>query len=331
MRIGVVGGGEISRKMHLPVLLSIPDVSVAWVYDRDPARSTALAKAYRVSSVADWSASAAPPVDVVLLAIPVEFRAEYLAEFAARGVAVLCEKPFALSAREHEAVVAMYADARLGCAYMRRFYHWVRLLERVCDAGWFGTLRRVRVLEGGRTRGSGVDGSFLDDPKLGRSKGVLTDLGSHGLDVILRLVRPEHVDVLACEMVLDGNVDRRVAAQLSLSPARVGPAVEVEFCVSWLDPQPNRIELEFEHATLWANLAPDADVYIGVPGHASRSIRLDADVGGARNANQAFFLEWVAFLAGVRSGTESEVSARKALATTALVQSLYDRGAAAVA
>ena len=45
--------------------------------------------------------------------------------------------------------------------------------------------------------------------------------------------------------------------------------------------------------------------------------------GGATTVYQAFYLEWMAFLDGVRTGQASEFSARSALATVGAVEALY--------
>jgi len=56
-------------------------------------------------------------------------RSEYLNEFSARGAAVFCEKPFAVSEAEHRRIVGQFPVHALGCGYMRRFYGSTRLMR----------------------------------------------------------------------------------------------------------------------------------------------------------------------------------------------------------
>src|SRR5215468_3159371 len=149
--IGIVGAGEITRKIHLPVLLSMPDVEVAWVLDSQRRRAETLAAAYGVRPAAAQSAEAVPACDVALLAIPVEARADYLRVFAQRQTAVLCEKPFAANATDHRRFVEAYPVHRLGSGYMRRFYHSTVLLREVLARAWLGPLRRLSIAEGDRS------------------------------------------------------------------------------------------------------------------------------------------------------------------------------------
>jgi predicted dehydrogenase len=326
--VGIVGAGAIAKKMHLPVLLSMSDVRVDWLYDRDPHRAQDLGKAYGVPVAQAASPAELPHSDVVLLAIPVEARNEYFEAVARRGGSVFCEKPFALTAAEHRRVAALYADSRVACGYMRRFYDSVLTLRQVLTEGWFGPLRRLRIAEGNRSRASGADTSFLDGSGSGSSVacGVLTDLGSHSIDLALHLTQAKSFRIRECEMVFDGPIDRRVAARVDLMGASDADSVEFEYCVSWLDIQPNRMELEFERATVFCGLGWNAEVLVGQPEKPARAFRLLSPVRGARTPNQAFYLEWRAFLEGLAGKRESSISANSVYLTTALVESLHERG-----
>ncbi len=318
--IGVVGAGEIARKMHLPVLKSVPGIRVAWLSDHDSRRADALGTAYGVPAVGARSPGDLPPCEVALLAVPVEARLPYLREFAARGTAVLCEKPFALSEDSHREVASLFVPSRLACGYMRRFYRSVQLARDVLTNGWLGPLRHLSIREGGRSRGAGVSQSFLDDPKLGSSRGVLADLGSHTLDLALFLTGATQFEVTSRDVVRDEAVDRKVSATILLGPAE--SKVEFDYCVSWLDRQPNEVRLTFDRCSLWFGLSPAGPLYLGTAGH-TRALELSVSAAaGALTYGQAFYLQWQAFLAGLRENTESPVSAQSCLGTTILMERL---------
>lgn len=325
--IGIVGAGEITRKLHLPVLLSMPDVRIAWLCDSRPPQAQKLGEAYGIRSIIPASIEALPACDVALLAIPVEARRNYLEVFRERGVAVLCEKPFAASRSDHEDLVARFPPYALGAGYQRRFYASITLLRDILDRGWFGQLRSITLNEGDRSRGSGVDHSFLDDGRAARTRGVLFDLGTHGIDLVVHLVSPTHFDVLESEVISDAGVDRRVSARVALHGSRTaaGHSVEFNYCVSWLDRQSNLLRLDFERATLWCALSPSAEVHVGNPDRPAESIRMVGSAG-ARTPNQAFYLEWRTFLQAVQDRSDSALSARTSLLTTCLMEDLLDKG-----
>lgn len=321
--IGIVGAGEITRKAHLPVLLNIPRVRVAWLFDQRPERAVSLANAYGVPAVHSPAADQLPPCDVALLATPVEARADYLRHFAANGTAVFCEKPFALTAADHRRILADFAAHKLACGFMRRFYRSTMLLRRVVASQAFGPLLKIDVHEGNRSKGSGVDSSFLDDPTLGAARGVLMDLGSHSIDLALYISNAENFRVRACASVLDGSVDRQVTATVELNGAAPNRTpIAFNYGVSWLQRQTNRIHLQFERTAVWSELSAASVVYMGDPGQPADCLSLGSEVIGATTFNQAFYLEWCDFLDGLQAGRESEVAARRALLTTAVVDEL---------
>jgi len=324
LSIGIVGAGEIARKAHLPVLVNVPDVRIAWIYDQRPEPARALAEAYGLRAIDSASPEALPDCDVALLAIPVEGREKYLDHFSSSGKAALCEKPFARSPAEHIRLLRQFPPHALGAGYMRRFYRSTRLLRRIVREGMFGRLLKIDLREGNRSKGSGTDASFLDDPRLGASRGVLTDLGSHSIDLALYVSDASGFDVVSVSMVLDANVDRKLAAavELTVPSSRSDSPVEFNYTVSWLDRQDNRIQLTFEHATVWSGIEPAAEVFVGNPDSPRDALSLCARVPGAATYNQAFYLEWQDFLSGVREQRESEVSAQSALLTTSLIDAL---------
>jgi hypothetical protein len=131
-------------------------------------------------------------------------------------------------------------------------------------------------------------------------------------------------NILSREIQRDGAVDRHVSAEVHLSSAASPDCapIALNYGVSWLERQSNRICLEFEHSRVWSELSASSGVHIGDPLRPSECISLVDPAGGASTFNQAFYLQWCDFLAGLRTQTEAVVSARSAIATTSLVERL---------
>jgi predicted dehydrogenase len=325
LSIGIVGAGEVVRRSHLPVLANLPDARVIWICDSRHERAKAIGKAYGIPAVRSLPLSELPKCDVALLAIPVDARRDYLWHFAQTGTAVLCEKPFAMTAQAHLEILKRFPPHALGCGFMRRFYRSTALLRHMIAAGTLGPPRKIQVSEGNRSKGSGADSSFLDDSRLrGVSRGVLMDLGSHSLDLALYVCGVERFEITSTVKELDGAVDRKVAARATLHRPADGTddSVELDFSVSWLDRQTNQIRIRFDHATVWSELAVAGNVYLGDPNRPGESILLTSPLPGATTFNQAFHLEWTSFLDGIRERRESVVSARSALLTTDIAEQL---------
>jgi predicted dehydrogenase len=329
LTVGIVGAGEISRKSHLPVLVNMPGVQIAWIHDVRPESARTLARSYGLRTHHPRSSDDLPACDVVLLAIPVDARGGYLDQVCSRGGAALCEKPFAMTAAEHRRLLDRFSGHALGVGFMRRFFRSTVLLRQIVADGIFGPLLRLDISEGQRTKSSGAEASFLNDGRPSASRGVLTDLGSHTIDLALYVSNATDFEVRSCAKVMDGGIDRKVTATVLLRTAAAQPPVELSYSVSWLDRQENRILLTFEHTKVWSELAPSAEVFVGTPQSPREAIRLAPSTVAATTYNQAFYLEWQDFLAGLRAGREPVTSARSALLTTSLCEALWAAGGAA--
>jgi len=319
--IGVIGAGAIARTVHLPVLTATPETSVAFVADADGRRAAEVAAAFGVPHVPlERLPQVLPGCEAVLLAIPVSVRAPYLAMLSAAGVTALVEKPFARTVAEHEAALQAFPPHRLACGFMRRTYAATRLARRILEEGWLGPPRRLRAAEGGRTTKTGVDASPFDR---GTAGGVLLDLGCHALDLAFHLTGARGHQVVRAERVLDGPVDRRAEGEVLLLRNGEAP-LPLQYVFSWLDPQEDCLEIEFDTARLRLHAKPERPLTLGGK-NLTGEVPLVDPAAGATTSAQAFYLEWRLVLDAARAGTPSPLAAASCLPLTALLEELHTR------
>ena len=144
-RLGLVGAGRMGRT-HLRALAGSKRVAVTAIAEMSPVARSALGDADGVTlhaSVAEMLAAGA--TDGVLIAAPTDQHGAIIAEVAARGLPVLCEKPCGLTAAAARASAAAAAEAGvpLQVAYWRRFVPGLRRLHDRIAAGEFGTVHLV--------------------------------------------------------------------------------------------------------------------------------------------------------------------------------------------
>lgn len=108
--VGMLGAGPVTQAIHLPTLARLRDVfHVAKIMDVDPQ----IAKSVAGRVGADWTTSmddllADESVQVVVICSPHQFHAEQvIAACRAGKLAILCEKPFAMSQAEAEQIAAV--------------------------------------------------------------------------------------------------------------------------------------------------------------------------------------------------------------------------------
>lgn len=111
--VGFLGAGPVTQAIHLPSLARLTDLfEVTHVMDVDP--DVAAAVASRVGAASSTSMDELlgdPHVDVVAICSPHKFHAaQVIAACRAGKKAVLCEKPFAVSAEEAAEIASVSAE-----------------------------------------------------------------------------------------------------------------------------------------------------------------------------------------------------------------------------
>jgi predicted dehydrogenase len=324
LTLGIVGSGDIVSRIHLPALTACEHIRVVYVADRNSEAAKSLARSYNVAPVlVNDDPNNLPLTDLALLAVPVTARAPYYRLFAERGTCVLAEKPLAVGRSEAEQVCALYPDYALACGFQRRSFASVELARSVVAENWFGPLRSISISEGALTTKTGTDSRFYDDAERGGG-GVLMDLGCHSLDMAIYITDAAEAIPVEQHFVFDRGVDRQLEARLTLRGAH--RSYELDYFVTWLCPAKNTVELCFENCTVELSCQPSRDLKIRGAGNAPDIATLAMKQSGAATVYQAFFLEWEAFLDGMRSRRPSKFSARSCLPTIRAVEDLYRAG-----
>lgn len=114
--VGFLGAGPVTQAIHLPSLARLRDLfHVAHIMDVDADVASAVAARVGASHSASMEALLADPgVDVVAICSPHQFHAgQVIAACRAGKKAVLCEKPFAVSAEEAAEIAEVSAETRV--------------------------------------------------------------------------------------------------------------------------------------------------------------------------------------------------------------------------
>jgi len=324
LSVGIVGAGEIVSRIHLPVLSACEGIRIGYVADKDPEVARSVAGSYKIDPfIAADNLDMLPRTDVVLLAVPVTARLPYYELLAKRGTSVLAEKPLAAGILEAERICSLYPEYSLACGFQRRSYANVVLARLLVAENWFGPLRSMSISEGALTTKTGADSRFYDDAAFGGG-GVLMDLGCHSLDLAIYIT--DATDAIPVEQcfVCDGGVDREIDARLTLRTAH--GTCDLDYLVTWLRPAKNTIELKFENCTVELPCWPSQEIEIYGAKNGRDVASLAMKHAGAATMYQAFYLEWMAFLDGVRSAEPSKFNARSCLPTIRAVEALYRAG-----
>jgi predicted dehydrogenase len=325
--IGIIGTGGIATRVHIPVLRAMTSARIVWVTDANEDRGREVGRVNRLPYVPVVSdPNRLPPCDVVLLSIPLSARQVFFDHYADTQTAVLSEKPLALDATEHRRLMTTFQNWQLAVGYQRRCHATSQLLRQLIHSGAFGALLKVCIAEGGRVTRTGAGGQYQDE-SVARGGGIIKNLGCHSLDLALWLTGAISFQIEDRRVEWDGDTDRSGSAAIRLFGIEGAPGhnCELDWTVSWLEAQPNTIELQFERAFVRAPIAPSANAeLLGLDGQLLAQLDATAS-GGAATSVQAFYLEWDDVIEAVRQRREPMLSARSCCLAAELMDELLDR------
>jgi len=204
MNIALIGTGAMAHRFLKAVQGQVRDVHFVAAHSRNAERLGQFQKEYpRIECTTDLNELLGRgDIQAVYISTPAESHAALSIAAARAGRHVLCEKPMALNVAECEAMVkaAEANGAVLQIGYMMRFHPAHQLIKQRIDAGELGTLRFVHL-----ERTVFIDFLSPDIPEHMKwfihpessGGGVLMDLGSHLIDLLLYLTGDE---VESCQL-----------------------------------------------------------------------------------------------------------------------------------
>jgi len=213
IRWGILGTGFVARAFATDLRL-LPGAVLTAVSSRELSRAREFARNFEVEHAHGVALDLIrnDEVDVVYVATPHDRHRDDCHACLAGGRAVLCEKPFALNAREARAVIHEARSRRLFCmeAMWMRFHPLILKVRSLIQAGAIG---KVRLL----TADFGYPTSF--DPENHffsrlRGGGALLDRGVYPLSLAFFLLgRP--AEVMGRATIGSTGVDEQMAAILT--------------------------------------------------------------------------------------------------------------------
>ena len=192
-RVALVGYGLAGRFFHAPVLSAVDGLALAAVVTSSPERAAQVRTDFPHAEVLNdatalWAR--AQEYDVAVIATPNRTHAPLALAAVAAELAVVVDKPLALTAEAGDAVVRAAAEAGvlLTVFHNRRWDADTRTAQRLLADGSLGEPLRLET-RFERWRPQLRDGwRESADPRDGG--GLLLDLGSHQVDVACHLLGP---------------------------------------------------------------------------------------------------------------------------------------------
>jgi predicted dehydrogenase len=244
LRLGVIGGGAIAQGTYLPILRDKRGVELTAIVDLDDKLAARLKSEFGAKEHARNYREILHSVDAAIICLPNFLHGPVAKDFLRCKVNVLCEKPLALSSSDVNEMIAVadQEEVLLYPAHIRRFYWSSKEVKKILRTGLLGDLRSIEAEEGEVFDWPTLSGFFFDKMKSGG--GVLIDMGSHVLDLLLWWL-----DMYPLETFYADDDYGGVEADAKLDmmfDGNIGVSVQL----SRLRNLQNRIRLEFTEGTV---------------------------------------------------------------------------------
>ena len=192
LKIGIYGYGKVAE-LHAKAVSSRPELELASVCGRDPAKRDAFAARWAIQSRPSAAEMAdRDGVGAVIVTTPHPLHRAHAVECSGAGLHVLVEKPMALRVEDCDAMIAAASSAGrlLGVVSQRRWYPAVRRVRAAIDSGALGrpALGQVVML------GWRDEAYYRSDPWrgswAGEGGGVMVNQAPHQLDLLSWFMGP---------------------------------------------------------------------------------------------------------------------------------------------
>jgi predicted dehydrogenase len=233
IRWGILGTGGIARKFA-DALALLPDAKLAAVGSRTQESAAAFGAQWKVPHCHGSYAALMnePDVDVIYVATPHSLHRENALGCLTAGKAVLCEKPFAINARQAEEVVSLAREKRIFLmeAMWTRYFPLIAKVRGLLAEGAIGEVRQVQA-------DFGIQPAFdpksrLFDKALGG--GALLDLGVYPVSLASMVFGEAPKRVVSAAALGSTGVDEQSAAVMEYSAGRLAV---ISCALRFLSPQ----------------------------------------------------------------------------------------------
>ncbi|HEX4954579.1 MAG TPA: Gfo/Idh/MocA family oxidoreductase [Thermoanaerobaculia bacterium] len=318
VRLAVVGCGAVAAGHYLPSIAASRLVEATLLVDRDEARARALATRYEVPATSGDASAVAAHAEAAVLALPNHLHAPVAIDLLRQGIHVLVEKPMAISTTECDAMIeaAEASGAVLALGLQFRSFDSTALVAGWLASGLLGPLRRFELRLGVISRWQFASDFVLHRETAGG--GVLTDYGSHVLDLLLHWLGDWHE--LTYRDDACGGVESDCELELTMASG-LGGFVEISRSRNLA----NTCLFEGETGTLEVGIwDPDPPLIVRIGGE---QLRLDGRARRGKSPgltfNGAFLRSIDDFARVIRQGGEPVVSGQEGRRGVALIEACY--------
>ncbi len=240
---GLLSTARINRALIKP-LTSSRRTRLLAVASRSLSSAEAYAREWRISRAhGSYEAMLADPeIDVVYNSLPNHLHAEWTIKALRAGKHVLCEKPFAITLEEVDAMIAASKETGkvLAEAFMYRHHVQTLKVKELVDGGALG---RLQLIRGAFTFNLTREGDIRSKKETGG--GSIWDIGCYPISYARMIVGADPLEVFGWQVEGRGGVDDSFFGQM-----RFANGVHAQFDSGFKSPLRSMVEIVGAEASL---------------------------------------------------------------------------------
>lgn len=320
-KIGIIGSGAITEESYIPASKKVSNAVVSHLVDIDIKRAQQVAERFNIPNYTDDYRKIYREVNAVVIATPPKSHSAISIDCMKNGLHVLCEKPLASSFQEAEEMVATSkkSDVILAVGMVRRLSWGTQLLEKLIRQGFLGKITHVDVEEGWEFSWPLRTGHIFES----RHSGVISDAGSHLIDLVLWILGSRDAEVDECTDDNLGGIEANADIKLTINANN--EAVSATIKLSFTRKLRNTIKIEGDRGCLEADTAWPNEIRFTLEGSEDTPVILTPMNKIPKIKNQEFVVQLKNFTDAVISGANNFVPAEDVLTTMRLIEDCYQK------
>jgi len=203
---GILGTAQIARTSIIPAIKSLNNCEVIAIASRSTKKAENFATEMGISKAYGSYAELLedPEIDAIYNPLPISLHKKWSIKSANAGKPVLCEKPFAINAKEAEEMISVFSEKKLllGEALMYRYHPLTQKFISMVKDGAIGEVRTVQS-------NFHVQIPNPDDIRFQKNTGggALLDLGCYCVSIIRHITGEEPIEVKSFSELNNEGVD----------------------------------------------------------------------------------------------------------------------------
>ena len=319
IKIGIIGMGNVTWNVHLPVLLSRDDLEITRVCDKYQDKRNVLKKKNIPFFENLEKATDFKKCDIALITVPYSEREKIFEQIKDNCSGIFFEKPFAMTLDQHEYFSNYFENYAVTVGYQRRHMGIVKTIRNIINQKLFGSLVSVKINFGDIHYK--FDGFRSEKEKSGG--GIFFETGSHWIDTVLFTTQAKNIKNFKSNKKKIAELDIQCNGRFDIIDHQ-NQEFNCDFYMTNLENTSNSIDYNFKNCSISLSLFDDdSNLKINSSDNNDFIIKDNEFLNFPNKSLDVAYSFWDEFLSSFKNKNESKISVNNFILTTKIIELFY--------